>query len=532
MADPDIVKLLQNTPKEPQKGAADARYLWPTVVFENVCVCNGNYGGVDCTECDFGWTGNDCSTPKRPVIRKSFASLSPTEQEKFANATRDLKNETGFWSVLVQEPANYSTTANTSLQNVTTYNLFVYLHNYVARDALSCLRVNGNITIDFAHSGPVFPVWHRRYMLIVEKEFQRILRDPTFGFPYWKWEENDMSAFTANYYGIPPNVYSNETVNVTGRIVNPNDWNTVCDLTYRNRTLPCSAYWRVCNPANDTAEQNSLERGNGQSAYLPNIVEVMIAIAANDYDAPNAMGKYFRDDPRNSFRSRLEGWNIICSAANCTGPQDNVTDHMHNLVHDWVGGQMDDVPAAVNDPIFNLHHCNVDRVLESWLQRFAKGDPDPKQLPPYVPLSGAHPGHNRDDYMVPFFPLIRAGDQYRIATAFGYTYDNVIPANIPDADIPDCKDVMFDTTNCPICSANGTCFSTNINDGKCTDSQARTCPKPSTKFGRIIGTTVIRPDPDPSVIDEINPVPGNNRPSIIDGPSIINRQKRVSVDSM
>ena len=145
------------------------------------------------------------------------------------------------------------------------------------------------------------------YMLIVEKEFQRILRDPTFGFPYWKWEENDMSAFTANLYGVPPNVYSNETVNVTGRIVNPNDWNTVCDLTYRNRTLPCSQYWKVCNPINDTAEQNALERGNSQSAYLPNIVEVMIAIAANDYDAPNAMGKYFRDDPRNNFRSRLEG---------------------------------------------------------------------------------------------------------------------------------------------------------------------------------------------------------------------------------
>ena len=66
---------------------------------------------------------------------------------------------------------------------------------------------------------------------------------------------------------------------------------------------------------------------------------------------------------------------------------------------------MDDVPAAVNDPIFNLHHCNVDRVLESWLQRFAKGDPDTKQLPSYVPLTRAHPGHNRDDYMVPFFPF-------------------------------------------------------------------------------------------------------------------------------
>ena len=100
---------------------------------------------------------------------------------------------------------------------------------------------------------------------------------------------------------------------------------------------------------------------------------------------------------------------------------------------------------------------------------------------------------------------------------------------------------MFDTTNCPICSANGTCFSTNINDGKCTDSQARTCPKLVATFGRIIGTTVIRPDPGPEiinlgpgnngplVIDGINPTPGNTDPSDI--PDILNRQKHVSVDS-
>lgn len=248
-------------------------------------------------------------------------------------------------------------------------------------------------------------------------------------------------------------------VNVNGRIINPNDWNTICDLSYWNRSLDCSAYWKPCNPANDLAEQRPLQRGN-ESTYLPNIFEVMIAIAAPSYDAADSDEMYSRNSTRASFRSRLEGWNIICSAANCTGPRDFENDHMHNNVHDWVGGQMDDVPAAVNDPIFNLHHCNVDRILESWMQRFVGGDStDFQLLPAYVPVRGGHPGHNRDDYMVPFFPLITAGRQYRIAEEWGYVYDELIPANIRDDEIPDCEEVTPNV--CPICDANSTCIDCN-----------------------------------------------------------------------
>ena len=141
-------------------------------------------------------------------------------------------------------------------------------------------------------------------------------------------------------------------------------------------------------------------------------------------------------------------------------------DHMHNNVHDWVGGQMDDVPSAVNDPIFNLHHCNVDRIFESWLQRYAEGQSSPELLPAYVTVSGGHPGHNRDDFLVPFVPLITAGGQYQVAREWGYSYDELIPALIADEAISTC---IGDT--CPICDANTTCID-------CTNQQ--TCPAPYT----------------------------------------------------
>ena len=465
MADSEVNKILQNTPNEPQKGTADARYLWPTVVFERVCVCSGHYGGVDCSECDFGWTESDCSTRKTPVIRKSFNRLTTAEKQTLINATRDLKKEIGYWSVIVGEPSNY-TSGTVTLQNVSTYNQFIYLHNYIARDSNVCTKeVNKNIIIDFAHLGAVFPVWHRHYVLLLEKEFQRITGNISFALPYWQWEVDDRSLFATEYYGIPSNSYSS-LENVSGQIINTDNWNTVCDLAYQSSHLNCSELWRLCNPENDLAARRPLQRGGG-STYLPNSIEVKIAIAAPSYDAANAQGQYFLDSPRQSFRSRLEGWNIICSAVKCTGPQYKLKHHMHNNVHDWMGGQMDVVPAAVNDPMFNMHHCNVDRILESWMQRFANGSPNPMLLPAYVPVSGGHLGHNRDDYMVPFFPLITAGDQYRVAENWGYTYDELIVADIQDINIPDCSSVTA-IGSCPICDANSTCI----------DCTNETCPGP------------------------------------------------------
>ena len=463
-ANATIVNILRDAPNIQGKGTADARFLWPTVVFENICICEENYWGVSCGECNFGWTGSDCNTRKTPVVRKSFARLTKEEKQTFIDATKELKQEMGFWSVVVGEPANYSS-GNVILQDVSTYNFFIYLHDYVARDEYC--EIGGDI--DFAHAGPVFPVWHRRYILTVEREFQRITGNESFGFPYWQWEQNDKSMFTEEYYGVPSNLIG-PAINVMGDIINPEDWHTICDITYQIDAT-CAEAWRPCNPAADLANRNPLQRG-GISPYLPNVVEVIIALAAPSYDAPDVNGQYSRDDPRTSFRSRLEGWNGICSAAVCIyteTPRAVFSARVHNEVHVWMGGQMDDVPAAVNDPMFNLHHCNVDRILESWMQRFAGRETSQNLLPAYVPVSDSHPGHNRDDFMVPFFPLITPGEQYRVSEEWGYVYDELIPALLRDDEIPNCEDIGIPDT-CPICDADGACIN-------CTTEQ---CPPPNT----------------------------------------------------
>lgn len=39
----------------------------------------------------------------------------------------------------------------------------------------------------------------------------------------------------------------------------------------------------------------------------------------------------------------------------------------HGAVHVLIGGRMSSVPTAANDPIFWLHHCQIDRVWDSWI---------------------------------------------------------------------------------------------------------------------------------------------------------------------
>jgi tyrosinase len=44
-------------------------------------------------------------------------------------------------------------------------------------------------------------------------------------------------------------------------------------------------------------------------------------------------------------------------------------DNPHNTVHVLIDGFMGGVQLAALDPIFWLHHCNIDRLWEAWLSR-------------------------------------------------------------------------------------------------------------------------------------------------------------------
>lgn len=50
----------------------------------------------------------------------------------------------------------------------------------------------------------------------------------------------------------------------------------------------------------------------------------------------------------------------------------NNMESIHDLVHVYVGGDMADISRAAFDPVFWLHHCNVDRLMAMY-QSFSPG---------------------------------------------------------------------------------------------------------------------------------------------------------------
>ncbi|KAI2628592.1 common central domain of tyrosinase-domain-containing protein [Hypoxylon sp. NC1633] len=126
-------------------------------------------------------------------------------------------------------------------------------------------------------------------------------------------------------------------------------------------------------------------------------------------------------------------------------------EYVHNNVHNVCGGvsfedggvgHMSDVPVAAFDPLFWLHHCNVDRLLSIWqaLNWQAWWDtpepphsgptvPDPKPTDPLKPFHTIDGGNPREDYWT--------SEMARDWTKLNYQYDDLAPH--PRAILPNGK---------------------------------------------------------------------------------------------
>ena len=89
----------------------------------------------------------------------------------------------------------------------------------------------------------------------------------------------------------------------------------------------------------------------------------------------------------------------------------------HNIVHSLIGGWMGDPDTAASDPIFWLHHCNIDRLWEVWLKK-AGGRVNPPdaqwRTTPFI-------FHDETGAQV----QLTATDILNTATQLGYTYQGV-----------------------------------------------------------------------------------------------------------
>ena len=421
-----IVDLVHNM--NPQ----DVRYRWPTRVFEQACVCDSGWGGYDCSECDFGYVpngdGTECmKNTNQLLVRRNFRALTDQQKLDYIMVLNESKNEAKSdyrWAVVIEEPNENG--GKFKLQNVATYDMFVVHHFLAARDKdnNACKCEHNKVEIDFAHEGPAFSTWHRYYLLIVERELRRVAKRigvNDFNLVYWDWTPEDTSLFTNALFGTPE--YSSTPVNVTGSLFN--EWPVLFNGHYREyrlqrtsktATSDCPTVRAVRDIEKDRDSNNRLQRGSicNESPFLPSDTSISMALIAKKY--------FDHSHPLKGFNTRLEGFATLCDTSTPTCINGGGNNNLHNAVHIYLSGHMRDVATAANDPIFFLHHVNIDRIFEAW-RRNINGN-----LFDYLPSSAPsqHPGHNFNDTLVPFFPLKTNRDMYKTSTQLGFTYD-VVP---------------------------------------------------------------------------------------------------------
>ena len=154
----------------------------------------------------------------------------------------------------------------------------------------------------------------------------------------------------------------------------------------------------------------------------------------------------FFDDPVFAMRDRTAPRNLIMDAGWFTaklddpfdtyfgapreagGPDDIVPRYVagsaewsgHNLAHGYIGGDMNDLQRAPNDPIFWLHHANIDRCWTLWRRR------NPDQIYPAAwkaeVLSGFVDGQGRAT------PAVEAGSTVEtVDLGYIYPHDDTLP---------------------------------------------------------------------------------------------------------
>lgn len=168
---------------------------------------------------------------------------------------------------------------------------------------------NGNNVVRCPHDNWYFLPWHRAYLLAFERICRQLSNNPNFVLPYWDWTANPQlpAAFAAQTFNGQPNA--------------------LFDNTRSSQT--------VTIPANVAGSQ------------------VMAQILAE------TTFEIFGSTRGTGQNNTSQQWQIRRGVA---GPLERGP---HNSVHGRISGNMGTFMSPL-DPIFWLHHCNIDRIWDQW----------------------------------------------------------------------------------------------------------------------------------------------------------------------
>jgi len=179
-----------------------------------------------------------------------------------------------------------------------------------------------------AHRNPWFLPWHRAFLERFEVELRKV--DSRATLPYWNWLEDRAKSSP---------LWHADFLGGTGQGAKEH----VTDGAFAYD----AGNWRIAVES-DQVHDPALRRTIGRDERLPTKAAIRGALKRTPYDtAP-------WDDEARSPRSQVG-----------TGFRPQLEHLVHDPVHMWVGGTME-LATSPNDPVFFLHHANVDRLWAVW----------------------------------------------------------------------------------------------------------------------------------------------------------------------
>ncbi|KAK5127553.1 hypothetical protein LTR85_006893 [Meristemomyces frigidus] len=320
-----------------------------------------------------------------------------------------LYNKPNQWTLFILAMQAFQAQSQTS---ATSYYQIAGIHgvprvNYNGVGQCStCSDADGYCT----HDSVLFPGWHRAYLALFEQQFMTVVNQiaasypssqlaamqgaaSTMRFPYWDWAAHPKPGYTTL-----PVVVSEKTITVNG----PSGSETINNPLYRHYFSSTSDLYygpfvdwsftlRYPNSDASTAssvEQSAISAFDNIRASLQDQVYQLFS-TCSDY-------LHFSNDDAGS------------SSTSCS----NSLEGIHNTIHTTAGGpgsstvsggHMTYLALAAFDPIFWLHHCNVDRLFAMWQSQYPNsyGGSQPAPHDTWTIASGTT--QNADSPLTPFY---------------------------------------------------------------------------------------------------------------------------------
>ncbi|KAH9980088.1 tyrosinase [Lactifluus volemus] len=214
------------------------------------------------------------------------------------------------------------------------------------------------------HMTVLFPTWHRPYVALYEQVMQshalKIAEDFTVDKETWKSAAQNLRApywdwATPGKIVPPAKVIALSDVSITGFDGNPT---TVSNPLFKYTFNPIDKSFGTPWDKHQTTVRD------------PHMINSLTSLGRRDI--PDMISGLF---------TTAETWSEFSNKApNRSGRAVNSLEAIHDRIHVYVGGHMGNQAVAGFDPIFYLHHANVDRLLSLWSalhpKEWLKNDPN------------------------------------------------------------------------------------------------------------------------------------------------------------